>query len=691
MESEGVSLKAMADLAETLKFRTTGMRCSYEVLEEGGKFPYLAYWEHRYFVVVYGVKNGQVYVGDPDKGFVTYTVEAFKAGWEQQKAGESVGMALMLTPTPDFYKDEFDRTDENRGLALRVLLKYLPPYRRLILQVFLSLLTGSILALFIPFLTQMLVDQGVNKQDLNIIYVVLIAQLMMFVGQSALDGIRSWILLHVASRVTIVLFSDFIAKLMKLPVAYFDSKNTGDLLQRLKDNRRVKKFLTSSSLSFIFSLLNIFVFGGVLLWYSWEMFLLFSVGSGVYIAWVMYFMQKRWLLDAQRFEEQSSITAQEIQMVRSMQEIKLNNYEREQRWAWERLQVKLFNVELGNLSVQQYQRIGGGFLNELKNILITFWAAKEVVDGQMTLGMMMAAQQILGQLNAPLLQFITFAQQAQDAEMSLDRVKAVYELEEEDEADHSEVGLVPPKDGDLILEDVYFKYSKNQENWILKNINLRIPKGQTVAIVGSSGSGKSTLLKLLLKFYQPEKGNILMGDTPLRQVNNREWREKVGTVLQNGSLFSESIAQNIVMGDEQINLKRLTWACDIANIREYIESLPRNYSTKVGHDGIPMSQGQLQRLLIARAIYKNPSYLFFDEATSALDSKNERQITDNIELATHNKTVIIVAHRLSTVRNADKVVVLEKGEIKEEGTHEELVEIRGLYYELIKNQLELGD
>jgi ATP-binding cassette subfamily B protein len=689
IDRQGVSLLGMADAAEKIGLRTMAVQTSFETLAEEAPYPCIAHWQQRHFVVVYGRKKGKVLVADPATGLLAYSDEEFKKGWISGMAqGEEAGILLLLEPSPDFHEDGF-MGEAPQKTSFRFLLRYLTPYRQLVVQVLLSLLVGSVLMLFLPFLTQALVDSGINRQNLGFVYAVLLAQLMLFLGRVSVDVLRGWILLHISARVNIFIISDFLIKLMRLPIAFFDTKNLGDLLQRLHDHGRIKNFLTSSSLNFVFSMVNLLIFSAVMLFYSLEIFLLFLVGSLLYVLWVAFFLKRRRELDYKRFSQSAANQSSEVQLVQAMQEIKLHNCEKQKRWEWEAIQVRLFRIGMESLSLSQYQNAGGNFINELKNILITFWAAKEVMDGQMTLGMMMAAQQILGQMNGPVSQFVGFLQEAQDASISLERLGEIHNRPDEDEA--LEAAMVLPEGQDLRLEAVDFRYGDPHADYVLQGVSLTIPHGHTTAIVGASGSGKTTLLKLLLKFYEPEQGDISLGGTPLRHLDSRAWRARIGTVMQDGFVFSDTIARNIALGEENIDTKRLVEACEAANIREFIETLPLNYNTKIGGDGVGLSQGQRQRILIARAVYKNPDFLFFDEATSALDAKNEREITDKLGQFTKGKTVVVIAHRLSTVKHADQIAVLDKGRLAECGTHAELVAAKGIYYELVKNQLELGN
>lgn len=689
IDRQGVSLFGISDAAEKVGFRTMGVQVSLEDLKKEVPLPCIVHWNQEHFVVLYAIEKGKYHVADPVNARIVYTEEEFAKSWiSYYGPQEEEGILLMLEPSPDFHSEEFEGEAAQKA-SWGFLFKYITPYRQLMIQVLLSLIVGSVLMLLLPFLTQALVDSGVNKQNISFVYAILTAQLMLFVGSTAVQITRGWILLHVSSRVNIFIISDFLIKLMKLPIAFFDAKHLGDILQRLHDHQRIKHFLTSSSLSLVFSIFNVVIFGTVLLFYSVEIFLIFMAGSVGYVWWITFFLKRRRELDYKRFSESSANQSTEVQLVQGMQEMKLQNCEKQKRWEWENIQVKLFRIDINSLTLEQYQNAGGGFINELKNIIITFWAAKEVIDGQMTLGMMMAAQQILGQLNGPILQFVDFIQEAQDANISLERLGEIHNKKNEDEG--NETALVLPEGKDIVLKDIDFRYGNPSAEFVLHQLSLRIPYGKTTAIVGASGSGKTTLLKLLLKFYEPESGELKLGDTPMRNIDSRQWRDRIGTVMQDGFIFSDSIARNIAVGKTHIDKERLLFACEIANIRSVIEELPLNYNTKVGSDGVGLSQGQKQRLMIARAVYKNPDYLFFDEATSALDAKNEREITDKIEQFTEGKTVVVIAHRLSTVKNADQIIVLEKGEVAELGTHKELVAAKGFYYELVRNQLELGN
>jgi ATP-binding cassette subfamily B protein len=477
---------------------------------------------------------------------------------------------------------------------------------------------------------------------------------------------------------------------MKLPISFFDSKMIGDLLQRIGDHQRIEMFLTSSTLNILFSFFSLIVFGTVLAYYDITIFGVFLFGTLLYAGWVILFLERRKILDFKLFHQTSQNRNHLIQLISGIQEIRLHNAERQKRWEWERIQAKLFRVNIKNLSLNQYQQIGSAFINELKNIFITFLAAKSVIDGDITLGMMLAIQYIIGQLNTPINQMIGFVHSAQDAKLSLERMGEIHNKEDEETQGESKISIFP-ENKSLFIKDLSFQYEGPHSPQVLKNINMHIPEGQITAIVGASGSGKTTLVKLLLKIYNPIQGELRLGDINLDNFSNRLWRSKCGSVLQDGYIFSDTIAKNILINDEELNREKLMYSVKVANIQEFIESLPLGYNTLIGRDGHGLSQGQKQRILIARAVYKNPEYIFFDEATNALDANNEKVIMENLDRFFQGRTVVVVAHRLSTVKNADQIIVMDKGEVIEEGTHHELVQERGAYFNLVKNQLELGN
>ena len=685
---EGVSMLGISDAAEQIGFCTMGVRVTLEQLNTELPLPCILHWNQRHFVVCYKIKNGKYYIADPASKRLVYEKEEFEHCWfSTQVEGKDTGTALLLEPGPEFYDREEDVKDKKRELSF--FFRYLTPYKRELFQLILGMLTGSILQLIMPFLTQSLVDTGIRDSNLSFITLILIAQVVIFVAQLSVGFIRSWILLHMNTRINIALISDFLAKLMRLPLHFFDTKMVGDIMQRIGDHNRIESFMTGSSISALFSFVNFIVFGFVLAYYDLTILGLFLFGNGLYVAWVLAFMRYRRELDIKRFAQASSEQSNLFQLVTGMQEIKLNNCETEKRWEWERIQVKLFKISIKGLALGQYQQLGSVFFNQTTNILISFTAARAVVSGEMTLGMMMSLTYIVGQLTAPIEQFIGFARSFQDAKISLERLGEIHQREDEEQTLALKVNALPDNRA-LQIEDVSFSYDGADRDYVLEHINLTIPQHKVTAIVGASGSGKTTLIKLLLGFYEPNKGNIKVGDLSLKNMNPHVWRARTGCVMQDGFIFSDSIAKNIAIGAEVIDKERLLHAVTVANIRDFIDSLPLGYNTKIGMEGNGVSQGQRQRILIARAVYKNPEFIFLDEATNALDANNEREIMEHLHQFYKGRTVVVVAHRLSTVRDADNIVVLDKGQVVEEGTHEELTVRRGVYYKLVKNQLELG-
>lgn len=684
---QGVSLLGISDAAESIGFRTIGARLSLQQLREEATLPCIAHWRQNHFVVVYRITKDTVYVSDPGEGLIRYTHEEFLNCWAaNQREGEKEGICLLLEPTPEFYKQEGEDS-KRRGLGY--LFSYLRPHHRFIVQLFVGLLAGSLLQLIFPFLTQSIVDKGISARNIGFVYLVLAAQLMLFFSQTAVEFIRSWIFLHISARVNISLISDFLIKLLKLPIGFFDSKMIGDIMQRIGDHTRIESFLTSSSLNILFSMLNLVIFGVVLAIYNMTIFVVFFLASILYVIWVVVFMKKRRELDFKRFQQLADNQSNLYQLITGIQEIKLNNCEKQKRWDWERIQARLFKVNVKSLSLGQYQQSGALFVNQLKNIFISFYAAKGVIDGQMTLGMMMAVQYIIGQLNSPIEQLIGFLHSLQDAKISLERLGEIHQRQDEEKPEENR-GSELFGDHTLTVNKLSFQYEGPHSEKVLQELDLFIPASKVTAIVGMSGSGKTTLVKLILGFYPPTAGEIRVGEQRLDALSPRTWRQHCGVVMQDGFIFSDTIASNIAVSDEIIDRPRLAQAVKVANIGDLIETLPLGYNTKIGMEGHGLSQGQKQRILIARAVYKNPDFIFFDEATNALDANNERVIMENMETFFKGRTVVVVAHRLSTVRHADQIVVLEKGRIVERGSHDELTARRGAYYNLVKNQLELG-
>ena len=686
---EGSNLLFLSDAAEKIGFRTLGVKLNLERLEEA-PLPCVLHWNKNHYVVLYKIKRNTYYISDPAFGLIEYNKEDFIKFWIGNNADESTqeGIALLIEATPKFFQSDFDKED-NHGLGFGLLVQYVLRYRSFLIQLSIGLLASSLLQLIFPFLTQSIVDVGIQNQNIHFIYLILFAQLFLFAGRTGLELIRSWILLHLSTRINISLISDFFIKLMNLPISFFDVRMTGDIMQRINDHRRIERILTTSSLNVLFSVINMFVMGGVLAYFNLKIFLVFFAGSLLYFGWITLFLKRREVLDYKRFAEVSSEQNKVMELINGMQEIKLHNAEKQKRWGWEYIQARLFRVSIKGLVLEQTQTIGSSVINELKNIFIIFLSAKLVIDGSITLGMMLAISSIVGSLNGPITQLIEFVRELQDAKISLARLSEIHEKEDETQQEVYQTSDVP-FDSDIDINNLSYRYL-GSDIPVLEDLTLKIPANKVTAIVGVSGSGKTTLMKLLLKFYEPEKGEITIGNAQLKNISQKTWRSNIGAVMQEGFIFSDTIANNIAIGVDKVDKERLVYAADVANIKEYISGLPLGYNTKIGAEGLGMSSGQKQRLLIARAVYKNPEVLFFDEATSALDANNEKEIMQKLDIFFKDKTVVVIAHRLSTVMNADQIVVLDKGKIIEIGSHSVLVEQKGNYFELVKNQLQLGN
>lgn len=698
---EGVSLLGIAEAAEKIGFNARGVTLTYTEVTREVRLPVILHWEQNHFVVLTPQpsllrRNGKVKVADPAKNIVTYTKEEFCNAWistKDEATGEGLGVALLLEPTPAFYQTGENETasEQKTTLGWGKLSGYFRQQKKYILQVFIAMAIASLLQLVFPFLTQSIVDTGINTGNLPFIYLVLIAQLVLFFSRMVVEFVRSRLLLYISTHISAALLSDFWVKLMKLPISFFDTKMTGDIIQRLGDHKRIEGFLTGSTINVLFSLVNLVLFSVILLLYNSTIFFVFVAGSILYFLWIKLFLKFRRQLDYKRFAIASRENTATMQLIYGMQEIKLNSAEQSKRWEWENIQANLFKLGFKGLSLSQYQQAGVFFINEGKNILITFFVARAVLDGHLTLGAMIAIQYIIGQMNSPVEQLIGFVQSAQDAKISLERLNEIHELKEEEPVlqDQSSLSHLP-ESKTINISKLTFTYPGAGNEPVLKSISLQIPEGKVTAIVGMSGSGKTTLLKLLLKFYENYDGEIKAGESTLKYISPGKWRQQCGTVMQDGFIFNDTIAGNIAVSRDSLDYDKLVHSCRVANILSLIESLPLGFNTKIGAEGNGISAGQKQRILIARAVYKSPEYIFFDEATNALDANNEKVIMNNLDDFFRGKTVVVVAHRLSTVKNADNIIVVNNGSITEQGNHDELVQKGGEYYQLIKNQLELG-
>jgi len=700
---EGVSLLGITEAAEKIGFECVSAKLSLEQLQKNHQFlPCILHWNQNHFTVLYSFtspffrrKGIKIKLADPSHGFITLSEEKFCNSWLSD--GEK-GVALFLHPTEKFY--ELEPPSENK-ISLRYLFSYLKEHRGRLLSMFFLLLMGSALTLIFPFLQQNLIDKGVNGKNLNIITLILLAQLTLFFGSIAIEIARNWLMLYVGTKLSIKIISDFLKKLLTLPIKFFDTKMQGDFQQRIQDNERIENFLTSQSLLTFFSIITFSVFFGVLWYYNVKILFVYLVLTALAILWSVFWLKRRQILDYFRFQERSRNQESIYEMLNGVTEMKLNDFADYKRNRWEEIQQRLFKLNIRILRLNQLQMSGFEFINQLKNIVVTFFAAALVIKGNITLGAMLSISYIIGQMNSPVNQLVGFFRSLQDAKLSLERLNEVQnkpaeesiiengELEIENERFCFKPIIMMYYEG-ITIKDLSFQYEGKRSPFVLKNINLEIPEGKITAIVGASGSGKTTLMKLLLRFYDLQYGEIFYNNKNINGISPKKLRKNIGVVMQDGFIFSDTIERNIATGDENIDRERLEQAVKIANLDEFIDSLPLKYNTKIGAAGNGISGGQRQRILIARAVYKNPQYIFFDEATSALDAENEKIIHDNLQEFFKEKTVLIIAHRLSTVKNATQIVVLKTGQIVEKGTHLELVANKGEYFNLVKNQLELG-
>lgn len=688
----GTTLLGISEAAEAIGFKTIGVRITFDQLCNVNA-PCIISWNQNHFVVVYKVTDNKVIVGDPAVGSVLkYDTPTFLKSWYSvnDTVKGSMGIALMLEPSVNFEKtDKITIQEEKQKLGFRYLFKFLKPHRNSMLKICLSILVGSLISMLFPILTQTIVDIGIENSDHKFIKIILLAQFVLIIGQALNHIINNWLMLHVTIRINISLVSNFLGKLMKLPISFFDTKKTGDTLQRIRDFDRIQYFLTSEIIGMSMGFVGLIVYSVMMAGYNTLILLVFVIGSILYVAWVLIFMKKRRKLDYMRFQASARNESNIIQMINSMQEIKMNTCEKQKLWDWEKTQNRIYDISIKGLSLSQIQSIGSVFIDQIKNIIISYLSAALVINGDLTIGMMMSVQYIMGQLNAPVSGFVSFLRSYQDTKISLERLDEVQQIKDEEESNRDKIAEIP-QDADIVINNLVFQYNGPKSKKVLDDINLVIPHNKTTAIVGVSGSGKTTLLKIILGFYEPVGGQVLFDNVPINAYNVRSWRQSCGVVMQEGYIFSDTIANNISVSDTNPDMAKIVQAAKIANLDSFIETLPLGYNTIIGPEGMGLSSGQKQRILIARAVYKNTQYIVFDEATNALDANNERIIMENLNTIFVNKTVVVVAHRLSTVKNADNIIVLDHGKIVEEGTHAQLVAKRQYYYNLVKNQLELG-
>ncbi|WP_426791981.1 peptidase domain-containing ABC transporter [Sphingobacterium sp. WOUb80] len=690
---EGVSLLGIKTAASMIGLDGTAAELSVEDFSND-MLPCILHWNQNHFVVLYKIYNKPLSqrksykIADPGHGKISLSEEQFLESWYSKKER---GIALFLETTEDFYLKDPEAELDN---SVWNLLHYLKPFKKQMIALFVLLLLGTLTTLVFPILTQKLIDEGVQKKSMQVVSYILMAQLAFFSGNIVFDIFRNWITISVGAKVNIEIISQFLGKLMKLPMKFFDTKFMGDFNQRIIDHERIEQFLTSQSLMTFFSIIMFSVYFGILWYYDFAILLSYIILTILSVLWSIFWLNKRKQLDYIRFQSKSQTHEEVFQIIHGITEMKLNQYEELKRRDWEHAQQKLYKINLRILRLDEIQASGFNFINQFKNIMVTFMAASYVISGRMSLGELLGVSYIIGQINGPVNQLIVFFRSLQNAKLSLARLDEIHRIEDEDHAmEHEKVTASwegSPRTG-IQLKGVSFQYEGPASSYVLRDLNLHIPHGKITAIVGASGSGKTTLMKLLLKFYSPTDGALYFNDVDMERISSKDMRKLCGVVMQDGFIFSETLERNIATGEELIDEKKFDMAVKISNIETFIAGLSQGVKTKIGAAGNALSGGQKQRVLIARAIYKDPDFIFLDEATSALDSKNEKVIHDNLQLFLKNKTGVIIAHRLSTVKQADQIVVLKNGRIVEVGSHQELAAKKGEYFDLVRNQLELGN
>ena len=674
---DGVSLLALSEAAIELGFDAKNYKLDFEDLLSEINVPFVAHLVTNHFVIVHKIEKGNVFIADPEKGLIKITKKEFKKLWCNE--GTNCGIILNLEPTDKFHDKEYN--DDQK--YFKMIYSKIIIYKKLLFFLFLGMLLGSVFQLILPVLTQTLVDKGINPKNLDIVKLVILGQLVLIFSRNTVELVRSRLIMHIGNKLNLRLIYEFLVKLVSLPISFFEKKIISDILQRIGDNYRIENFVTYYFLSIIFVVINFLLFGTILIFYNFNIFLIFIIASILYFLWILSFLKKRKALDTEKFIVRSENQNMVIQLIRGIQDIKLNNAGEIKINEWAKTQTSLYNLNIKSLTINQYQQAGAIIINELKNLLITYLAAAYVISGEITLGMMFAIQYLIGQLSLPIEQFVSFLHSAQDAKISLERLSEINSIESEKSGEKK---LSFGNKG-ITVSNLSFQYGNKYTDYVLKNINAKIPLGSKTAIVGESGSGKTTFIKMLLGIYKPVEGNIFIGNDNIDDLEINYWRSACGVVMQDGYIFQDTIENNITLGDDKIDYKKLNEAVRLSNINELVDSLPLKLKTKIGNEGNGLSEGQKQRLLIARAFYKQPEILFLDEATNSLDSRNEISIMNFIETVFRGKTLIIAAHRLSTIKNADLILVLNKGLLVEQGTHLDLVNSKGYYYKLFNNQL----
>ena len=686
---EGISMLGLSMAAEKVGFRTLSAKITVEQLAEQIALPCILHWDGRHYVVchrVSGKGSDRVFhICDPAIGKIRVRGDELRSHWLSGHLGEEeVGLAMQLEPAPDFREKQPE--DPADGFGLLFFSRYILPHKWQLAGLLFGALVVMTMGYFLPFISQSVVDIGILGRNMDFIVLMMAMQLMISFSQTTVMFMQGWVSLHVNTVINVRLISDYLGKLARMPLPFFEVRTLGDILQRIGDHDRIKSFLMNDLTDIVFATVTFVTFSVVLGIYNWRILAIFLLGNTAYALWVVSFMHYRRELDNRVFQQSATLQNNMVQFIRGMQEIKLNNLEERKCREWESLQAGLYRLGRRGLMIGQVQQAGLLVFSTTTGIAISYMTARRVVDGEMTLGMMTSLSFILGQVSGPIGSFIGFIQRYQDARISLERLGDIH-ARKEGGMDEGTGRNGMPTGKDIRFRNVSFSYNGMDRDMVLKDISFTIPQGHVTAIVGRSGCGKTTLMKLMQGFYQPVHGTVEVGGTPLPDISLREWRTHLGAVMQDGYIFSDSIAGNVAV-DEDADMARVEDALEAVNMKGFVHSLPNGTDTKIGEDGLQLSQGQRQRILLARVIYKRPEYIFLDEATNSLDTKNENDIMAYIKKNLKGHTVIIVAHRLSTIRDADSIVVLENGRVAEQGVHSQLLCNKGIYYQLVQAQLD---
>ncbi|MEE1298103.1 MAG: peptidase domain-containing ABC transporter [Muribaculaceae bacterium] len=679
----GISIRDILSATKKIGFEANAVKVSAEDILKM-PLPAILYWENKHYIVLYKIKNNKFYIADPGRGKLILDNEEFLNSWLY---GNSMGLAIVLAPKEEFYNIDFGIKDSSESGLFKLAKKSISKHLKRFIAVIVLSIVVMLADMITPLIFQSTIDEGIEGKDINLVWVLCLSQFLIFIGYSLSDNVINIILTKTGLKVSIDMMNEYLSKLISFPISFFDRKVNSDFIQKIEDQNRIKNFLIDFPSSAFLTGINIVVFSAMLIYYNYIIFLILLAATFLGFLWTKTFLQKRENIDYSYFYYSSNNRNNIYELINGMQEIKINNAHNIRIAKWKETQLKINELSFKTVLLKMLVNGGNSVLSRIKDIIITGACATLVIKGNMSVGEMMTISYITGRLSSPFSYILNSLNTMQDATMSYERIDEIINKPLDNKSKYKEHDNIQS----IIFSNVSFKYPGSYSPYVLKDINITIPQGKVTAIVGCSGSGKSTLLKLMLGFYIPQKGDIYAGKYNMSDIDTDNWISRCGVVMQNGFIFSGTILENIALSDSKPDINRVKYVTNLACINEFIDTLPMGYHTKIGVTGVELSGGQKQRILIARAVYKNPSFIFLDEATNALDAKNERVIVENLNEFYKGRTVVIVAHRLSTVKNADNIIVLEGGRVAETGNHESLIAQRGAYFNLVRNQLELGN